>query len=306
MDGYLLINNKKYPYKCDYKNESASRDSFNKLTEKTYGFNFEQWYNDGHWGERYIPYSILCEDQIVANVSVNIIDFDFYGEQKRFIQIGTVMTDRDFQGQGFSRTLLEAVLKEWENNCDLIYLFANDSVLDFYPKFGFTKIDEYVYSLRKGKEDNSTESMRNTNIRKLNMDNDKDRAILYNLVCNTRIFSSVSMINNPSLIMFHCTYFKKNDIYYLEDYNTAVICDFEEDTLYLHELFSPDEVKLDIIINVIANSEIEKVVLGFIPKDTSGYNMDLLTEEDTTLFIKKGKYNPFENKFLRFPTLSHA
>lgn len=41
------------------------------------------------------------------------------------------------------RKLIEEVLKDWENNCDGIYLYANDTVLDFYPKFGFEKAKEY-------------------------------------------------------------------------------------------------------------------------------------------------------------------
>ena len=36
----LLINNKEYIYKCDYKGDEKARESFNKLTEKTYVFNF--------------------------------------------------------------------------------------------------------------------------------------------------------------------------------------------------------------------------------------------------------------------------
>jgi hypothetical protein len=40
---------------------------------------------------------------------------------------------------------LEKVLGEWRRKYDLIYLFANDSVLDYYPKFGFSRVEEYQY-----------------------------------------------------------------------------------------------------------------------------------------------------------------
>jgi len=164
MSKCLLIDGKKYIYKCNYKEDITLRNSFNSLTEKTYGFNFEQWYEDGYWGDKYIPYSLLDGDKVVSNVSVNIMDFLILGEQKRYVQIGTVMTDEDYRGQGLCRALMEIVLKEWENKCDLIYLFANDSVLDFYPKFGFNVCDEYQYSINKTKEDKSEK------IRKMSME----------------------------------------------------------------------------------------------------------------------------------------
>ncbi|WP_032122173.1 GNAT family N-acetyltransferase [Clostridium amazonitimonense] len=300
MGENLLINNKIYTYKCNYKDDLALRNSFNSLTEKTYGFNFKQWYEDGYWKDKYIPYSLLDGDKVVSNVSVNIMDFLILGEEKRFVQIGTVMTDEEYRGQGLSRALMEVVLKEWEDKCDLIYLFANDSVLDFYPKFGFEKCNEYQYFVKRIKDDKSE------SIRKMSMDSDKDREFVYNIVCNTIPISKVSMKNNASLIMFYCTYFMKESIYYIEDYDAVVICDFNEDVLYVQDVFTTKEVNLDKIINSIMNEKTKKVILGFTPNNISSYEKTLLNEEDTTLFIKIGKDNLFKTEDLMFPVLSHA
>ncbi|WML32897.1 GNAT family N-acetyltransferase [Clostridium sp. OS1-26] len=300
MSEILSINNKKYIYRCNYKDDSVLRNSFNSLTEKTYGFNFKQWYEDGYWEDKYIPYSLLDGDKVVANVSVNIMDFLILGEQKKYIQIGTVMTDEEYRGQGLSRALMEAVLKEWEDRCDLIYLFANDSVLDFYPKFGFDVCNEYQYSINKIKEDKSEK------IRKMSMDNYNDREFVYNIVCNTISFSKVSMKNNASLIMFYCTYFMKDSIYYIEDYDAVLICDFNEDVLYVQDVFAIREIKLDKIINAMMSEKTKKVVLGFTPNNISHYEKYLKNEKDTTLFTKTGKDNPFKIRDLMFPVLSHA
>lgn len=300
MNEFLLINDKKYIYRCNYKDDTILRNSFNSLTEKTYGFNFKQWYEDGYWGDKYIPYSLLDGDKVVSNVSVNIIDFLILGEQKKFVQIGTVMTDEDYRGQGLNRALMELVLREWEDNCDLIYLFANDSVLDFYPKFGFDVCNEYQYSINKIKGNKSEK------IRKMDMDNDKDREFVYNMACNRIPLSKVSMKNNASLIMFYCTYFMKDSIYYIEDYDAVVICEVNQDVLYVQDVFTTKEVKLDSIINAMMTEKTKKVVLGFTPYDTSSYEKSLVNEEDTTLFIKLGKDNPFKSEDLMFPILSHA
>jgi len=133
------------------KDNEAFRRSFNELAEKTFGINFERWYQEGYWNNKYIPYSLMYKEMIVANISVNIVDVLIDGNKRRYIQIGTVMVDECYRGDGLSKVLMDKVLTEWENKCDLIYLYANDSVLDFYPKFGFEKCDEYQHSINKTK-----------------------------------------------------------------------------------------------------------------------------------------------------------
>jgi GNAT superfamily N-acetyltransferase len=142
----VIVNGEAYTCVTDYKENDELRKSFNVLTQKTYKFDFEFWYHYGYWGDKYIPYSLLKDNKVVANAFVNIIDFTILGEDKRYIQIGTVMTGQEYRGKGLSRFLMERILKDWESRCDLIYLFANESVLDFYPKFGFIPMGEYQCS----------------------------------------------------------------------------------------------------------------------------------------------------------------
>ncbi|AGE76704.1 hypothetical protein DF16_orf05130 [Bacillus thuringiensis serovar kurstaki str. YBT-1520] len=40
------------------------------------------------------------------------------------------------------------IIKKYEKNYNFIYLFANDTVLEFYPKFGFEKVQESSFSLK--------------------------------------------------------------------------------------------------------------------------------------------------------------
>ncbi|MGL4337019.1 MAG: GNAT family N-acetyltransferase, partial [Turicibacter sp.] len=203
MSKTIEIKGKPYRFECGYQDNESLRNSFNQLTEKTYGFEFKQWYEDGYWTDKYVPYSLIDGDQVVANVSVNIMDFLVRGEEKRFIQIGTVMTDESYRNQGLSKALIEIVLKEYEEKCDLIYLFANDSVIDFYPKFGFKKSEQYQYATTLPKTEHLSK------LKKLDMNHDSDRELVYQLASSTCSYSKLSMINNPSLIMFYATYFMK-------------------------------------------------------------------------------------------------
>ena len=122
------------------------RAGFFALARETFDLDFEPWYRGGWWGERYIPYLLTVDGHAAANVSVNVLDTRFQGRPRRYIQLGTVMTAPAFRGRGYSRRLLETVLDQWRDRFDGAYLYANDSVLDFYPKFGFRPGVETVHS----------------------------------------------------------------------------------------------------------------------------------------------------------------
>ena len=121
----------------NYRDNDALRASFNELAGKVFGLSFENWYQNGFWKDNYIPYSVVIDGKVVANVSVNRCDVNYNGETKSLIQLGTVMTDPDHRGKGYARELMEKIISDYEGKVDGMYLFANDSVTSFYPLFGF-------------------------------------------------------------------------------------------------------------------------------------------------------------------------
>jgi GNAT superfamily N-acetyltransferase len=295
----ITINGKAYGYVVDYKNDDRLRKNLNSLTSKVYGFDFEDWYLNGYWGDYYIPYSLLDGDSIVSNISVNVINFLVKGEERTYIQIGTVLTVQENRNQGLSRFLLEKVLAEWRGKCDLIYLFANDSVLDFYPKFGFNRVEEYQYS----KEIDLEVSL--SDVTKLNMSDNENKKFLRDKINLSFPYSQVSVIENPSIVMFYYTAFLEDNVYYVKDLDAIAIADIEQDTLYLKDVFCEKEESLDRLISELINQDIKKVVLGFTPKDKTSFDENILISEDV-LFILDDRWGLFDNEKLQFPVLSHA
>lgn len=295
----IKINGQNYGYVVDFKNDDRLRKSFNSLTKKVYGFDFEGWYTSGHWGERHRPYSLLKGDNVVSNISVNVIDFLAKGEKRTYIQIGTVMTDPEHRNQGLNRLLLEKVLGEWRGECDLIYLFANDSVLDFYPKFGFRRVEEHQYS----KEINLRVSQ--YEVKKLNMLDNQSKELLFDKVNQSARFSQLSMIDNASLVMFFYTAIREDNVYYIKELDAVVVADFEQETLYLKDVFCETEVPLDEVISALASKKTRKVVLGFTPNNKASFDENMLIPVDA-LFILDDKWGLFDNEKLQFPVLSHA
>ena len=295
----ITINGQAYGYVVDYKNDDKLRQNLNSLTRKVYGFDFEKWYLSGYWGDYYLPYSLVIGDTMIANISVNVINFLVKGEKRTYIQIGTVLTEKENRNQGLSRFLLEKVLQQWTGKCDLIYLFANDSVLDFYPKFGFRRVQEYQYSKEIEFQDSQFD------VTKLDMSNKENKKRLRDKIYHSVPFAQISVIDNPSVVMFYYTTFLADNVYYIKELDVIAIADIEQDTVYLKDVFCEKQVSLDDVMCALSNIEIKKVALGFTPMDKTSFDESILIPEDV-LFILDDRWGTFNDEKLLFPVLSHA
>ena len=287
-----------YTFIKNLKDEEGYLNSFNELALKTFGITFDGWKNQGYWQDKYIPYSFVDKGKVIANVSVNLMNLICNGKKQDAIQIGTVMTDAAYRNQGLIRRLIEKIFEDYEKTYNLFYLFANNTVLDFYPKFGFRPVNQYQHSAWYEKKNNSLK------VKKLDMKEQVDKDIFFRLISNSILISKISDRHNISLIMFYCDSFMSDSIFYFPDLDIAVVAEYNDDTLYLQEVFSEQEFELDDVINALVNVGRMKVVLGFTPILNNKFIEELNDSSDNILFVKSSMDFNFEKE--RFPVLSHA
>lgn len=294
----ILIKGKEYTFCSDIRDNEQIRHSYTKLALGTFGIDFEQWHQKGYWGGSYIPYVLLDGDRVVSGVAVNIMDVQLDGTTRRYVQLGTVMTDPNYRGKGLNRWLMERVIGEWKEKCDCIFLFGNDTVTNFYPRFGFVKAQEYQV----------TKPIRNRegSFRKLDMSSTEDKALLLAKYSLSNPFSRLEIVNNVGLLMFYCTLFMKENIYYIEKFDAVVIAESDGDRLCCYDVFSDGSANLDDILGVLAGENTKAAVFEFTPKDSGDCDTKELHKEDTTLFLLGGMENPFLGDKLMFPELSHT
>lgn len=295
----INLDDKKYQYLIGHQKEDKYRLAFDALSKKVFNLSFEVWYQSGFWKDKYTPYTLFDGERAVANASINYMDFNVFGKQQRYIQIGTVMTDPDFRNRGLSKFLMMEIMKDWDKKCDFIYLYANPTATDFYPKFGFDTYKEYEYF----KPINKTSS--STSFEKLNMDMQSNRDLLYQYAKNSNLFGKLSLHENADLVMFYCITFLKDNVFFIKSLDAIVIATFDNNIFYLWDIFSKQDVDLDEIISILSNSATQEVILGFTPLDLSSFSVREITGKDT-LFIQKGKTNIFNENKIMFPLLSHA
>jgi len=275
--------------------------SFNQLASETFGIDFEEWYQKGYWNNRYIPYSFANGDRVVANISVNLIDFVMKGEEKKAIQIGTVMTHPDYRGQGLSKQLMNRVLEDYKDY-DFIYLFANETVLNFYPKFGFHAIQESQFSM-----DTIPLQTNISRIRKLDVNNDEDRELIYKLATERQPISKLfGTKHTQHLSMFYSIYVFADQIYYIKEEDTIVIFELEQDVLYIYDIISRTSQNTEHIISKIIDENTKKIVFHFTPnlKELQAKSQPYNGTE--VLFVKmNGDHIEFPSQF-KHPKTSQA
>lgn len=296
----------------NYRDNDGLRHSFNRLAQQTFGLTFEQWYQNGYWRENYIPYSIVDGGRVVANVSVNITDMYMKGERRHLIQLGTVMTEESCRNRGLIRRLMGEIEADYGAAVDGIYLFANDGVLDFYPRFGFRPAKEYEY------ERTVTGFTARPSMQPVPMREAAAWKRLEGAIRDSRFGGQLRMAGNSDLIMFYVTQFMQENVYYDPSLDTYAIAELSEGELLLHQVYGPAEVSLEQVIEAFGGG-VRRLVLGFTPEETDvlasrgaagaasgGFIRRERHEEDTTLFVKGQVFDGFEEAGLMFPTLSHA
>ncbi|WP_442599808.1 GNAT family N-acetyltransferase [Neobacillus sp. D3-1R] len=283
-----------------YQHNEKLRKSFNELATSIFGIEFEDWYQHGYWSSKYIPYSVIIHDQVIANVSVNLLELVVHNNKWSAVQIGTVMTHPDFRGKGFSQLLMNTVLADYKD-VDLIYLFANSSVLDFYPKFGFKPHNEVSYTL-----DYFNNADYPIEFTKLNGRKKEDLDIIYQHAKRRLPVSSLfGTANTAELLLYYCLNVFYENIYFLKEENTIVICKTEDNHLHVYDVICDTQKDILKLLHVFTTKETKEIVFHFTPDDQTIAFKQSVYEDNHVLFIKNNSNVSLPNHF-KHPLTSQA
>ena len=248
-------------------NNDIFRKSFSELALSTFEINFDEWYREGYLGENYINYSYLSEEKVVANVSVNKFNIIYDGKVKNAIQLGTVMTHKNYRNKSLIRKLMNIIFKEYEE-CELIYLFANKSVLDFYPKFGYKRVVEGKYDMNL--KHLSELQLENNAVIKLDINKDEHITILKELQEDRfPVSQKLGIIKDKNLLDLYCNCEYGEDLYYITEDDVIVIFRREDDMVKIYDILSKDKFNLDNIISKIIRKDDRKIQFSFIPESSN-------------------------------------
>lgn len=283
-----------------YMNEETLRHKLNVLTKKTFGFDFEKWVTGGYFEGDYIPYSLLDGGEMVSNVSANIMTFLQNGEERHYIQIGTVMTDAARRKQGLARRLMETVIEAYKDQADGLYLFGDLGALDFYRKLGFRELRQYQYTLKP----RAGITKAGTPFQKVQGPEAKQRYMGY--VRNCAANSAFEQVNKFGLQMFYTA--NMENVYYAEDLDCFIVLEAEEDEIALQSVIARQRIPMKDILSRI-DVPYRSLKLGFTPcaEDAGLFDAAIFDGgDDYRLFCMGKDLESIEAEKLYFPALSHA
>jgi GNAT superfamily N-acetyltransferase len=258
------------------------------------GISFNQWYKKGFWTEQYIPFSIMESDKIISNVSAAFLNIIIQDKLYKAVQLGAVGTLPEYRNRGLSAYLMNYVIDKYKESVDFFFLYANETVLKFYPQFGFRELKEKIFI-------QESEIPRSDYCAvKLNITKDKDYQLIFNLIKERKNLTRISGAEDYSYItMWHIFNTYPENLYYIGEEDVLIIKDEKNNILNIREIIFREAFNLKKTLSGIMESpEIEYIHYHF-PPDQIGYHYDKIINETSHLFIL-GKLE-LNNQLIKFP-----
>ena len=277
-----------------YRDQEGLRLSFNRLAQLTFGINFEAWYQKGAWDDSYTCYSFADGEEIVANVSMTAMTVLLNGNEVPALQIGTVMTHPDYRGLGLFKTLMEEALAPLgKQDSGLVFLFANESVVNLYPKLGFSRSPFYRYET----DVELAKLVRSPQLRKLDVFREEDWALLVRLAqSRSPLPAECSFSGSPSIFLWYCLNVFPDALYYAEDREVLLVYEWSEGKFDLMDIVSSRPVLFAEVAECLAAHQVEavsqdrrcRVEFHFSPDfaDLAGENIRRREDEEEFFFVK--------------------
>lgn len=304
---------RQYLFARDYQEDDGLRRSMGMLCREIWGFDFEKMYQKDAWGVSFHPYTIFEGTRAISHISVTEMDFLLDGEVLHLVQLGTVMTAESSRGQGLSRYLLERILEDFRD-CDAMFLFANESVLDFYPKFGFEPADEFPRTVR---EDVLT-CLKKDAGQAIKAErfcvpaSDEAEEMLLSLSENCKNGCGFYPVNHRFLVRFYLnlldTFSIADSLYLLQDKKTVVFADLSKDRVVIRDIFSDGTGTscLKDIIGELITSQTDCVEIRLAYQEPY---LDVRKEagaDDLWLYARGAKAELLKNGQIIFPMTTHT
>lgn len=243
-------------------NDKAYQRKLNALLREVF-FDFSFWYDLNLWDDRYESYAWEEDGRIVANLCAFRMKMRFHGHDCDALSIGAVATHPAYRGRGLARSLFEEVFARHPHTP--VYLSANESVLDFYPKLGFRRVCEQLpvaeVALENAEDLENPENPKNPC--RVRHDDPRVRELVF---ARRHFADALDCLNAETIAMFHLYLPPLRDqLYLLPALNTLVAASREGETLRLHGVFSGGPVSFAALAAQLPFSGISRIEFGFMP-----------------------------------------
>lgn len=296
----VTIGGTEYLFVTHYENDPVLWPAFNRLAKEVFDFSFENWQEKGGNAGAFRPHTLFDGERAAANISVMPFRCSYDGKPHTFLGLYTVMVHPDYRRKGLARHIMEHILEEWNGRCDQMFLYANNKVLDFYPKFGFAPVQEQrFYRI-------SVAGQPGMAMRRMDMDTPADFTLLRRRTAKAVPLARLSVEDFWESASFHALWPLKGCFYDCTELEAVYAYNEDDSGLFLYDIFCNSQTPFETLLQAIPLKTGQRLFLGFTPPDENGWLFEPIHREDATTFLLTGKDELFSKSALCFPELWNA
>lgn len=262
------------------------------------GVSFRRWAEYSGWRENYRVFALLDGSRIVASASLSRMDLVLHGRALRGWQLGAVGTDPGYRRRGLQRRVLEQVLASVGAE-DLVFLFANHEVSDFYPRFGFRRARETVFTAEHRAQPAGSP------LRLLAADCATDRALLARIAAEAEpSAASFDARGYGSIVLWYLCNHHALHLRYVPEHEALIVAERAGSTLLIHGVLARTRFDLAQQIPRMIDAPIERLEFFYSPARDWPSAKPSREYSDSPLFVRGPHHMP-ESPF-KFPSLAQT
>jgi len=237
---------------CNSNNKDYQKKLNNLLKDVFFDFKF--FYDLDLWNKDYESYSITIDHEIVSNICIYKTHIIFNAQQIKALSIGAVATREDYRGRGYSKYIMEYIFEKYPNMP--MYLSANDDVIEFYKKLGFSRVYEKEVFIKESINNDLVPQLINYN----------DPIIWHYLEKRVNFSSTLDCLNAQAINMFHIHFgYLKDSIYLLVSIDTLLIAKQNKNQLHITGVFSKKYIRFSDLVESLPFKGVTEITFGFMP-----------------------------------------
>jgi hypothetical protein len=216
------------------------------------------------------------------------------GEPKNGFQIGAVGTLSEYRNSGLSRYLMEYVIDKYDSYSDILFLFANESVLEFYPKFNFKPYREVIFKSK-------TIPKINYSARKLDFTKKEDVDIIKIYLMKRRpLTRKFGATGYDFITQWHLINVFPDNLLYVEDEQVIFIVSEKENQLHIWDVIFKEPIHFESAISKSIQGQNIKTIFYYFPPDQIPFEYDEVLEDKKSNLFVRGDFEVGEQDF-KFP-----
>ncbi|MGO0999631.1 GNAT family N-acetyltransferase [Lysobacter sp. CA196] len=241
---------------------------------------FRRWCEWRQWGEDYRAFCIVGYDgRVLANASVSRMRLRVEGREVVGYQLGAVGCLPQTRGQGLARRAMQAALGYCGSTP--VFLFANDSVLDFYPRFGFAAAPQSLFEASL-----QAEPAGDGRGATLDLSDDDTRADFLRLAAAASAVSErFAACDYGRIATWYAANGYASPLIRL-DHDTWVFAEVEDGVLTIEDVFATRPFDLSAALPHLIGQPIHTVRFGFTPERLWPQARAVGAEADADLFVR--------------------